>query len=121
MATPIEMHFCVAGPPVPKGRPRLGRGGHVFTPLRTTEYEELVKATALEARPSCWERSGRFDVTIELKLKINRGDIDNYIKAILDGCNGIAWVDDCQVVRILAEKKLDKKQPEAKILIRRIG
>ena len=33
-----------------------------------------------------------------------RGDIDNYVKTILDGLNGVAWKDDSQVVKITAVK-----------------
>lgn len=33
-----------------------------------------------------------------------RGDLDNYLKTILDGLNGIAWDDDRQVVKITAVK-----------------
>jgi len=32
-----------------------------------------------------------------------RADLDNLMKVIFDGLNGVAWVDDSQVVRILAE------------------
>jgi len=33
-----------------------------------------------------------------------RGDLDNYVKTVLDGLNGIAWKDDSQVVKITAVK-----------------
>lgn len=33
-----------------------------------------------------------------------RPDLDNYIKAILDACNGILYLDDGQVVQITAQK-----------------
>ena len=39
--------FTVPGPPVPKGRPRLGKGGHVFTPDQTRAYERKVALLAL--------------------------------------------------------------------------
>ena len=34
-----------------------------------------------------------------------RPDIDNYLKAVLDGCNGVAFLDDSQVVAIYATKR----------------
>lgn len=33
-----------------------------------------------------------------------RGDIDNYVKTVMDGLNGVAWEDDVQVVQIEASK-----------------
>jgi crossover junction endodeoxyribonuclease RusA len=32
------------------------------------------------------------------------GDLDNIIKAIQDGLNGIAWIDDRQVVELQAKR-----------------
>lgn len=42
-------------------------------------------------------------VDIESKSSL-RGDIDNYVKTILDGLNGVAWKDDSQVVKVTAVK-----------------
>lgn len=33
-----------------------------------------------------------------------RGDIDNYVKLVLDGLNGVAWVDDKQIRGLSAWK-----------------
>jgi len=43
----------------------------------------------------------RIDLDAKSKL---RGDLDNYIKTILDALNGVAWKDDSQVVKIIGIK-----------------
>ena len=47
-----ELNFVVPGKPVPKGRPRLGKG-HVYTPKKTKDYEKKVAMVALQARQIC--------------------------------------------------------------------
>ena len=39
------------------------------------------------------------------KLDLPRGDIDNYIKLLLDACNERLWKDDVQVEVISARKE----------------
>ena len=94
------------GRPVPKGRPRLGRRGRVFTPEKTLmaeaiihqgwdgpRYENPVKMTVHFYVDKTTVTVEPYDVTPS-KL---RGDIDNYLKLLMDGLNGAAWVDDKQV------------------------
>lgn len=38
------------------------------------------------------------------RLPAKRPDLDNYIKTVLDACQGILFADDSQVVRIYATK-----------------
>ena len=42
------------------------------------------------------------------KLLSPRGDIDNYLKLLMDCCNNIVWNDDVQVVKICATKEFSK-------------
>lgn len=42
-------------------------------------------------------------VDLDTKTKL-RGDLDNYIKTVLDALNGVAWRDDSQVVKITGIK-----------------
>ena len=47
-----------------------------------------------------------YDGPVKLQVKVYLtapgGDLDNYIKSIQDGLNGIAWRDDRQVTRLKA-------------------
>lgn len=48
---------------------------------------------------------GDVAVTIYVFVQSGRhGDIDNYVKAVLDGLNGVAYLDDRQVVQVFATK-----------------
>ncbi len=100
--------------PVPKGRPRMTRRGRVFTPKRTLDAETLV-AEAWGDNPKFTGNVGIVmllgsDGTLitvfphEASTQKLRGDIDNYVKTIMDGLNGKAWDDDKQVTYLVAEK-----------------
>lgn len=103
--------------PVAKGRPRLGRG-RTYTPEKTRRFEATVKAALLRYSRACGLSNpieGAVSVDLEFRLKkpkrskrdepIVKPDIDNYIKAILDACNQVVWVDDGQVIELVASKR----------------
>ena len=99
-----------------KQRPRMSRRGRAYTPKATHEFETRV-ATGWNKRKKFKDKP--VSVSIELGkdfftvkvVEIDtetpsalRGDIDNYVKSILDGLNGIAWDDDIQVRELKATK-----------------
>lgn len=103
-----------------KERPRTGKSGHVYTPKRTKDYEQLVKAHAIAALPNSgysiptgpvwldvyivdkipksWsaEKKGR---AARGEISPNKGDLDNRNKAISDALNGIGYLDDKQICK----------------------
>lgn len=115
------------GNPVPKGRPRFAGsnrfgGLNTYTPEKTAtaECELAVKAQAVFKQPltapvSVHARyycpipksASKADAAL-MRLKVIRPittpDSDNLIKLTLDALNGIAWVDDGQVVSLSARK-----------------
>lgn len=101
------------GPVVPKGRPRTGKGGNVYTPPETRKFETAVAKWAKEEgfHPVFFPVRVRLtihDKTDDPTLRLHSiagvtfrqtgGDLDNYGKAIMDGLNKIAWQDDKQIV-----------------------
>ena len=108
--------FTVPGQPVPKGRPRITKTGHAFTPQRTRDDQATVKWWALEAMAG--EPPTAMDVRMRIKLYFRdrrRRDIDNAAKALLDGCNGAVYEDDSQVFRLEVERGYDKENPRAEV------
>lgn len=96
------IRVVVPGRPVPKARPRLGirgRRSYIYTPESTVEYERTV---ALFSRQQYSKPvQGPVAVTVRIYMgRRGRGDIDNYLKSILDGLNGVVYQDDKQVVRL---------------------
>ena len=98
--------------PVPKGRPRYANG-HAYTPKRTREYEELIR--------NSW-RHGMLEGPLFVEMFFNfpipkkgnplwigqphlkRPDLDNLVKAVLDGLQGTAFKDDSEICMINASK-----------------
>lgn len=125
--SPRMIEFTIPGEPVAKGRARaFVRNGHVahYTPDKTARYENLVKLAAQQAMAGrephegplrlivraylgvgmSWSKRRRAAALEGLERPTKRPDLDNIVKAIKDGANGVAWRDDSQVVRLVAEK-----------------
>jgi crossover junction endodeoxyribonuclease RusA len=113
----MAVAFTVSGRPVPKQRPRLGRNGNIYTPKNCREYEKAVGWAARRLFRNPLE--GPVELHVRLYLNSKGGDLDNYIKAISDGLNGVAWLDDSQVERIMASMTVKENAAErAEVLVR---
>jgi Holliday junction resolvase RusA-like endonuclease len=105
-----RVSFEVKGDPVPKARARTVRkGGRTwsFTPKKVAEWERRLREEAQKHFPEPME--GPVSLTIGFYLSRPRSrrlenycqttpDLDNLEKAVLDGLNGVAYVDDRYVV-----------------------
>jgi len=106
-----EYTFFVPGAPKVKQRPRKGKNGHFYTPEPTRTWERMVAWAFKTAYPDAAPLQG--DVLARLSFTFSskpRGDTDNYIKAVLDGCNGLAYVDDRQVTAIESKRMIGEPE-----------
>lgn len=119
------IRFDIPGPPVGKARARVPRSGHAYTPAKTRQHEGYIRHLAALAMagkapldgpvsvvvsvgvepPRSWSKRKRADALAGRVLPIARGDIDNYLKSIMDACQGIVYRDDKQVVDVRAIKR----------------
>lgn len=133
------MKFIIHAVPKPKGRPRVTRSGHAFTPKSTREYEQLIVSewevqhgkteptknpVAVRVRfytpiPKATSNKARERMAAGLEVPAKKPDIDNLLKAVLDALNGKAYQDDNQIVDILAEKRYSD-EPRTEVFISEI-
>jgi Holliday junction resolvase RusA-like endonuclease len=113
--------FTVAGQPLPKERPRFGRG-RGYTTQRTQDAEQRV-ADAFTAQTGIRHTIER-PVTGLLRVRVRffrddrrRVDLDNLAKVPLDALNKLAWADDSQIVSLVASKHYDADRPRTEIEI----
>ena len=106
MEQPSEFTLCLPGDPVPKGRPRV-YNGHAMTPKRTVRAEERLFAEFRLKYPQA--KPYQCPVRLEAEFWMShrgRPDLDNLLKLVLDSLNGVAYVDDAQVVESHASKRM---------------
>jgi Holliday junction resolvase RusA-like endonuclease len=124
----MTITLTIPGLPTAKGRPRIGKLANgrpvAFTPEKTRTREGVVAALAMDvmaSRPALtcpvevvveavlpiarsWRKSEQQQARDGIKWPIGRPDLDNLVKLVTDGCNGIVWADDSQIVFLLARK-----------------
>lgn len=128
--------FTVVGRPQGKGRPRMRKDGHVFTPVKTVRYENLIAHCAAQAMagrapllgplvlslavyvpvPQSWPAKRRNAALLGVVVPETKPDIDNAAKALLDAINGVVFVDDKQVA-VLNVRKLYGTTPRLEISV----
>jgi Holliday junction resolvase RusA-like endonuclease len=126
----VKLEFSVPGEPRGKGRPRAtARAGIVrmYTDKQTASYENLIAMAAsaamgvagllapletplmvtigaamtIPASASAKKRAAMVEGAIR---PTKRPDLDQFVKAALDGMNGVVYRDDSQVVTLRAFK-----------------
>lgn len=128
--------ITIPGKPQGKGRPRFTRYGRPYTPEKTVDYEELIRACWMQQadgwnmkeggvgiivlaympvpkKASKDKRSGMLSGRIHATVK---PDADNVLKVVLDALNGHAWTDDKQVVNASVQKVYAEK-PRVEVVL----
>lgn len=117
----------ISGQPQGKGRPRFTKTGKAYTPEKTKEYESRIQAAAWKAMqeaklepterfvavdiiafmeiPKSWPTVKRMEAEYGALQHTTKPDLDNIIKAAVDGISsGNIIMDDKQVTSIKAKK-----------------
>jgi len=118
----------LAGAPVPKGRPKFGRG-RAYTPTKTRNYETDLRWAAKVAMhgrppiegalrveilaafpiPGSWSKMKQARALAGILRPTGTPDYDNVAKAAGDALNKIVWRDDAQIVNATVIKRYSDK------------
>ena len=117
---------------VPKGkaRPRFARGGHPYTDPDQSRHEQAIRRAWMDRHgmePVGGPHSP-VSVTIDFakplpkSVKVPRPwtlkpDLDNLAKSVLDALNGVAYVDDAQIVKLTVRKLSQTREVPAGIRV----
>ena len=121
-----EITVIIPGEPTAQGRPKFSTHGgfpRAYDPKKSKEAKQSVRffvAKAMEDQgldiltgaimlraqfgiklPKSQERKRTPRPRI---WRVKKPDLDNLIKLIKDGCSGVAFLDDNQIVKVSAEK-----------------
>lgn len=123
----MMISFQVEVIPVAKGRPRFAKRGKfvsTYTPEKTKTYETIITTSAKQAMGATSPLEGPLRASIDFYMPIpasgskalkkamlegkekhiKKPDLDNLIKAVTDAMNGIVYLDDSQIVRLVTRK-----------------
>lgn len=114
--------ITVKGAPRGKGRPRFTKDGHAYTDEKTRAYEKKIrdawqseyKESPLEMPldvyvlayypiPKSWSKVRQKEAEAGLIRPTVKPDADNILKMV-DALNGVAWIDDKQIVAMSCKK-----------------
>lgn len=116
--------IAVLGEPVAKGRARMTRQGHAYTPSKTRHYENLLRLAATREMagrapfdgpvamellatlpiPASWSRKRQQAALVGMEKPGKRPDLDNLEKAASDALNAVVYRDDSLIVEKRSRK-----------------
>lgn len=133
--------FTIPGEPVAKGRPRATtvRGAaRMFTPEKTVNYESMVAILAQQAMaghpplegpveigfvarfsiPKGWSKKRLAAHSLFEEMVVKKPDLDNLLKALGDGMNGVVFADDSQIAQTGVCRKVYGAVPGVTVTVR---
>lgn len=130
------IQITIPGEPRGKGRPKFARRGRfvtTYTDDKTASYENLIRLAARQAMAGAPPLNGPVRVSVHAWVAVpasfpawrrkaalegacrpaGKPDADNILKAVLDGLNGVAYLDDA----LVCQTSIAKHYAEAPSLV----
>lgn len=131
------LRLTIPGDPVPKARPRMGRGGIVYTPTKTKTAEQAI-AWAVKAAygakephsgpvmailtyrmrvPTSWNKVAKNAAIGGQILPTGKPDVDNLAKLTLDAIVEAGVIPDDAIITSLTVSKQYGSEPSTTIIL----
>ena len=132
----MQLEITIKGKPVSQKRHRHTKKGFTYDPSKGEKSDFIVllhesapkqplggdiflQAYFYLPRPKKHFRTGKFSGVLKKDIPLyckTRPDLDNYLKFVMDCCNGVIWIDDSQVVRVMMSKSYSI-EPRTELII----
>jgi Holliday junction resolvase RusA-like endonuclease len=127
--------IIIPGEPVAKGRPRVTRAGHAYTPEKTrlyeahvrdvwmrkcahrTSYSQPLRVSVVAYFPVPKSVSKKRRATMEGAPHTKRPDADNIAKSVLDALNNLAFEDDSIIYDLRVKKRYTLEEPRVEMTL----
>ncbi|RKG97010.1 RusA family crossover junction endodeoxyribonuclease, partial [Corallococcus sp. CA047B] len=109
-----EVHLVLPYPPSANTYWRAAKGRGLVPSREALAYKAAVARVAALAQVK--PLAGPVRLTLTVYRPRRTGDLDNTLKVLNDALNGLAWLDDEQVVSIHAERADDKAAPRVELV-----
>ena len=93
--------------------PRKGRPYSLSEDVKT--FYDIVAFTAIQH--GFTPLTGKLFAQVDIYRVADRGDIDNYGKALWDSLQGILYMKDSQIKRSVVTLHVDKKHPRTEVVV----
>lgn len=112
-------------------RPRVTKRGTVYKATKDREYEKIIANAFREAYPDFEPIRGAVRLYVRAYRPLPKSrpkkvliepdtckpDLSNIVKSVEDALNGLAWVDDSQIIECSAQKLFRTRNNEPYIFV----
>lgn len=134
----MKILLTIPGQPIGKARARTTKAGFAYTPMKTVNYETLIKELFAIKYPDFTPIEGPVRMTLDAWMKMPKAskkktnamksgeikptkkpDLSNILKIVEDSLNFLAYFDDKQIVEVTIEKRYSRR-PRIDLIIEEI-
>ena len=118
----MNVHFKVPVKPIGVNETyrvvRFGKRSGLAKSVAAKAYQEAIQHFARRAMQGRNPYARPVEVSLLFAFRTARSDIDGPLKSTLDAMNGIVYLDDAQVQRLVINRCVDRGRPHVDISVR---